>query len=229
MQMINPTGFVHRSVYRAQALPNKAGLAAAGFQNALAAFMTGLNSGEVMTASAFQSGASFYLYWESVQYAIEPDTLFGEVLLHLETWPGEAAPRQFVPMMDIFHGMPALNVAQWQRRQPIQRVQGRLARLRPEQVSSYIFYHYQLQEERPGSFDKYGLISMHENVLFYYQELPAVVELPAPAGKLRTANTPDNWHEVMLPHFNLWDDAPAGQEIWRDINLIGHVSCWDAV
>jgi hypothetical protein len=29
----------------------------------------------------------------------------------------------------------------------------------------------------------------------------------------------------MLPHFNLWDDAPAGQEIWRDINLIGHVAC----
>lgn len=228
MQMINPLDIVHRSVFRAQALPDKAGLAASGFQSTLTALKTSLNSGEVTTASVFQSGASFYLYWESVQHAIEPDTLFGEVLQHLQSWPGEAAPRLFVPMMDIFHGMPALNVAQWQRRQPIQRVQGRLAMLRPEQVSSYIFYHYQLQEERPGSFDKYGLISIHENVLFYYQELPAVVELPTPVGKLRTANTPDNWQEVMLPHFSLWDAAPAGQEIWRDINLIGHAACWDA-
>jgi hypothetical protein len=229
MQMVKAADSIHRSLFRAQALPEMAGLAATGFQHTLAALKTGLNPGEVMTASAFHWGQAFYLYWESVQYPIEPDALFADVLLHLQHWPGEVAPRAFVPMMDIFHGMPALNVAQWQRKHQNERVQGRVARLRPEQVSSYIFYHYQLQEERPGSFDKYGIISIHENVLFYYQELPAVVEQPAPTGKLPTANTPDNWHEVMLPHFLLWNDAPAGQEIWRDINLIGHAASWGAL
>jgi hypothetical protein len=88
-------------------------------------------------------------------------------------------------------------------------------------VSSYIFSHYQLQEERPGQHDKYWLISLHEDLLFFYQELPP---FPAPRpGKLATTNTPDDWQAVMFPHFEQWDDAPPGAEIWRPVELILHL------
>lgn len=50
-----------------------------------------------------------------------------------------------------------------------------------------------------------------------------VVESPSRVGKLATHNSPPNWQEVMRPHFLLWDDAPAGEEIWRGIELVLHI------
>ncbi len=123
-------------------------------------------------------------------------------------------------MMDIFHCGEPRSAEDWQRKAPVESARARLTRLQPEMVSSYIFYHYQLQEEKPGSFDKYCLISLHENLLFFYQEYPQVVESPPRIGKLTTHNSPPNWQEVMFPHFLLWDDAPAGEEIWREIELV---------
>jgi hypothetical protein len=58
--------------------------------------------------------------------------------------------------------------------------------------------------------------------MFFYQELPAIVEEPRRSGKLTTSNTPPNWQAVMFPHFILWEDAASGQEIWRAIDLVLH-------
>ncbi|MBT3602078.1 MAG: hypothetical protein HOE48_03170 [Candidatus Latescibacteria bacterium] len=54
-----------------------------------------------------------------------------------------------------------------ERKTPMDMPYGRVIRLRPEKVSSYIFYHYQLQEEHPGRGDKYGLISIHEDKIIF--------------------------------------------------------------
>ncbi|MCB0062225.1 MAG: hypothetical protein KDE19_08925, partial [Caldilineaceae bacterium] len=145
----------------------------------------------------------------------------------LEPWPGASTPRHFVPMMDIFHYLAPENlhgdpVAVWRRKAPVQQAWGRLARLQPAMVSSYIFYHYQMQEEKPGVGDQYGIISLHEDLIFFYQERPAVVRPAENPGKLQTTNTPNHWHDVMFPHFHLWEDAPAGQEIWREIETVYH-------
>jgi hypothetical protein len=211
---------IHRSVYRAQIQPGQQAAALAHFNSLAESFPLGQTTGELMTISLFNWGVHLFAYWESIGYAITADTLFGDMSALLESWPGAATPRTFAPMLDIFHWQEPADVEHWRRKAPIERISGRLARLNPARASSYIFYHYQLQEERPGSVDKYGLISLHENLIFFYQELPAIVEEPAIKGKLTTTNTPDHWHDVMFPHFILWDDVVPGQEIWREVEVV---------
>ena len=213
---------IYRSIYRAQAQPDQAEVAAAHLKHAAEGLALGLAPGNLLTLSLFQWHSQFLVYWESIEQAIAPETIFGDPRTLLMNWPGAATPRTFVPMMDIYHCLEPLSLEDWRRKQPITRISGKIARLKPEQVSSYIFYHYQLQEEQPGSFAKYGIISLHEDLIFFYQEMPYIVEDPPRKGKLQTTNTPDHWQDVMFPHFNLWDDAPSGQEIWRDTALVMH-------
>jgi hypothetical protein len=220
---------LHRSVYRATARPAAEDAAIDYLRSQIALLSIGDAAGDVLTISLFQWGRQLIAYWESVDRLLPPERLFGERADLFESWPGLTASRLFAPMMDIFHyqepGRGGLDpLEDWRRKAPVQRVGGRLARLNPSMVSSYIFYHYQLQEEKPGKVDKYGLITIHEDLIFFYQEYPAVVEEPRRAGKLTTTHTPDHWHDVMFPHFNLWGDAPSGQEIWREIALTIHES-----
>jgi hypothetical protein len=213
---------IYRSVYRAQARPGQAESAADRLIQLASSCRLGLAVGEVMTISLFRWRTHFFTYWESIDQPVTPDAIFAGMDDLLLAWPGAATARTFVPMMDIFHYLAAESVDQWRRKTPVDQSWARLARLRPELVSSYIFYHYQLQEEKPGSGDKYGLISLHENLIFFYQERPALIEAEPSPGKLTTHNTPDRWHDVMFPHFDLWDDAEPGQEIWRDVALLIH-------
>jgi hypothetical protein len=214
---------VHRSLYHMQCKSGQKSAAMAHFTAAMNAIQHRLTNDDLLTATLFHWKSYFFVYYESLQRAIAPEELFGQMTDLLESWPSAAVKRTFVPMIDIFHCQEPVDSEQWRRKQPIDRVQGRITRLKPEMVSSYIFYHYQLQEEKPGSFDKHCLIAMQENLLFFYQELPAVVETPPRPGKLCTKNTPDDWHGTMFPHFILWDDAPPGEEIWRQVEVLFHL------
>ncbi len=219
---------IQRTVYRAHAKPGRAEAACDQFNQRVKQIEIGLDRGDLMTFSLFRWGTHFLAYWESIEQEIAPETLFGDMSDLLELWPRTAnqqspQPRTFAPMIDIFHCLEPESVEHWRRKQPIEGILGRIARLKPGMVSSYIFYHYQLQEEKPGSFDKYGIISLHENLIFFYQELPAIVEEPRRRGKLTTNNTPPQWHDVMFPHFILWEDVEPGQEIWRELELVFHV------
>lgn len=214
---------VHRALYRAQCRPEQEAPTTAHLQTTVTMLQRRIEQGDLLTVTLFRWRNHFFAYWEGVQQPVAPEELFGDMSHLLETWPGADRPRTFVPMTDIFHCQEPVDSDHWRRKQPIERIQGRITRLKPAMVSSYIFYHYQLQEEKPGSFDKHCLIGMHENLLFFYQELPAVVEpLPRP-GKLTTKNTPDDWHGTMFPHFILWDDAPPGEEIWRQVAVLFHL------
>jgi hypothetical protein len=215
---------IHRAVYRAQTLPGQEAAATTALHARAAALPLGTGSGDLLTLSLFRLGRHLFAYWESVGTPVSPETLFDSMHDTLMPWPGRDAPRIFVPMTDIFHWQTPANLNHWRRKAPVERISGRLARLNPELASSYIFYHYQLQEERPGSVEKYGMISLHEELIFFYQEYPATVEAPAVPGKLATANTPDGWQEVMFPHFHLWDDTVPPEHIWRTLDLVLHRS-----
>lgn len=219
---------IHRSVYRAQAKAGQADVAVTELPMQTANLALGTNPGDLMTISLFRWGHHLFAYWESIDQPCPPEHIFSDVELYLEPWPGASTMRHFVPMMDIFHYLAPENlhgdpIEKW-RKAPVERAWGRLARLQPAMVSSYIFYHYQMQEEKPGVGDQYGIISLHEDLIFFYQERPAVVRPAEIPGKLQTTNTPDHWHDVMFPHFHLWGDAPAGQEIWREVEAVYHRS-----
>jgi hypothetical protein len=89
-----------------------------------------------------------------------------------------------------------------------------------EMVASYIFYHFQYQEEKPGDGDKYGIIGIHEDLLFFYCEMPTYMEEPSYQGLLNTNNTPAQWVQLMQKHFNMWPDAKDKNDNWRDAEVL---------
>ena len=175
---------------------------------------------KIMTLSLSCSGEDIFLYYECIEEMTMPDRLFENAREFLKPWPGEESDRYFVPMMDIFHYNKPLSKEHWERKQKVDYRHVRVARLKPEMVSSYIFYHYQYQEESPGDGDKYGIIGIHENMLCFYLEHPTVKEASLYKGKLETNNTPEDWISLMLPHFILWEDAKEDQQIWRETEVI---------
>jgi hypothetical protein len=208
---------VFRCVYRAELKPHVDVIAGVERVEKLAD-----QKGPLLTTSLFQWQTSLFIYAETVGVAFSAEDALGDLGGCLQAWPGGLLDvRYWVPMMDIFHYSKPQGVDHWRRKTPVEKPFARVIRLRPEKVSSYIFYHYQLQEERPGRGDKYGLITIHEDLLFFYQEQPRVVE-ESPAGpSLETTNTPPNWGELMSQHFAPWSDP--GEPEWRPITLLASV------
>ena len=139
-------------------------------------------------------------YWER--------NIFAGIGDYLEDWPGKQVKRKWIPMVGVFHFNEPVSAEHWVRKGPVDNRKGRVAHLKPEMVSSYIYYHYQLQEERAFLGPKYEIIAMHENLLFGYQEFPAVVEEPLAVKKLNTSGTPVNWNDSRMDlHFQPWEDG----------------------
>jgi L-rhamnose mutarotase len=179
-----------------------------------------MEQARVTNLSLFRQGNQLFLYYECHGEEIAPELLLPDAEACLAPWPGADAPRLWVPMLDIFHYQQPVSGEHWARTTPGSTPFGRLARLKPEHAARYIFYHYQYQEERPGDGDKYGIIALHENLMFFYSERPATVE-PAPyQGKLATSHTPANWGEVMHPHFIMWNKPGERELIWLEIQLV---------
>lgn len=122
----------------------------------------------------------------------------------LDDWPGRDQPRQAAPMMDIYHNSRPVDGRSWREGYVPERRHATLAMLRPELYSSYIYYHYQLQEESPGSFNKYYMIAAHENMIVSYSEFPAIKDIQAPSEGFDIKRSPKNWKDVMVPHFIPW-------------------------
>lgn len=148
---------------------------------------------------------------------------------YLEKWPCEPYAnhvphdklfRLAIPMIDVFHDGIPKDKESWHSDRVFEKRRGAIARLKPEMVSSYIFYHYQKQEETPDSFNQTYMIGSHGRLLFSYHELPAAVSTTKREGLLRTHNSPENWHEVMLPHFEPWEELPEGQRLWRTMERL---------
>lgn len=161
--------------------------------------------GMLMTASLYIFENQLFLYYECLSSEITPDALFPGLDGHLEYWPGGAKKRQWVPMIDIYHASQPQSGDHWRRQASVEERRGKLLRLKPEMLSSYVFYHFQLQEEKRQTDNKYCMIGLHENLLFHYDEIPMTEDVHPYTGKLDTANSPANWSEVMEPHFIYWE------------------------
>ncbi len=204
-------------------LPGRETAAVAALQQRVDVVRSRVAAGELMTASAFRYRTHIFVYYESLGAPLPPESVFGDLSDVLAQWPGDTAPRCFVPMMDIFHCGEPLDAEYWRRKRPVELYDGKVIRLQPEKVASYIFYHYQLQEEQPGSFDKYCVIAIHENLMFFYMEKPFVLETPPKPGALSTKNTPEQWQELMALHFAPWPDGRGPNDTWRDSQTLWQI------
>jgi len=175
----------------------------------------------VMTVHKFRR--NLFFYYESDGAPIDPDMLFLELVPYLEPVPFKDEPRYFAQLMDIFHYHVPGELSAW-RKDDIAEPWVRLSYLEPDMYASYIFYHWQLQEERPGDGAKYGIIAMYENLLYFYMERPHIVEPVDYPGKLSTNNTPGDWGTLMGPHFIPWPDTTGDQSVMRwDLELVLNV------
>jgi hypothetical protein len=164
--------------------------------------------GKLMTAAAFSWEKNIFLYYESMEDEIKPEELLCNMEAYLVDWPGEKENRKWIPMIDVFHFNEPVSAEHWKRTAPVESRKGRVAHLKKEMMASYIYYHYQLQEEHAFHGPKYEIIAMHENLLFGYQEFPAVVEEPLAQKKLNTHGTPANWSDSRMDlHFQPWEDG----------------------
>lgn len=167
-----------------------------------------VDNGTLMTISAYKWEKNIFLYYECINKEILPEEIFNSLDDLLEDWPGKMNMRKWIPMIDVFHFNEPASYEHWKRKQPVESQVGRVAHLKPEMISSYIYYHYQLQEERAFIGDKYEIIAMNDNLLFGYQEFPKVVEEPELPKKLNTSGTPENWNDSRMDlHFQPWEDG----------------------
>ncbi|MBD2868225.1 hypothetical protein [Paenibacillus arenilitoris] len=167
-----------------------------------------VRQGELMTVGCFKWRRNVFLYAECVHRPIAPEAVLPGMEPYLEKWPGREEKRSWIPMIDVFHFNEPASREHWLRKGEVERRVGRVAHLKPEMAASYIYFHYQLQEERAFHGPKYEVIAMHENLLFGYQEFPAVVEEPALPGKLNTSGTPADWQDARMDlHFQPWEDG----------------------
>lgn len=162
---------------------------------------------KIMNVNVFLFRQELYCYIESVDSEILPNRLFDGAEQYLQAWP-DGNNRYYRPMTTVFHFNEPQSVSHWMRKQTPDYCFGMIARLIPDSIARYIFYHYQLQEEQPGNGDKYGRIFLSGDTAFFYGEIPELIEAPWRAGALQTHNTPndDEWQELMGSHFIWWDN-----------------------
>ncbi|AZN39246.1 hypothetical protein [Paenibacillus albus] len=182
----------------------------------------------VLVCSVFREGSYLFTYMEQEGEGRIGGSLWNEALTPmLQGWPvlaldGGPAETYEMRMNDIFHDDCEVGDVPWRR--PGYRAErrvGSLARLRPDLYSSYVFLHYQLQEEKPRQFNKYYTIGSFGSYIFSYQELPAVVEPPR-IGQISTKNSPINWGEVMEPHFEPWTEKLDAERLWCVLEELFH-------
>lgn len=84
----------------------------------------------------------------------------------------------------------------------------RINRLKYEKVSSYIFNHYRLQEEKwDKGREKYDSIFIYGTTLVYYTEPPRIFDDEPYDNLLNTQDTPhEEWHNLMGEHFNPFEN-----------------------
>ncbi|MBO4229577.1 MAG: hypothetical protein J5938_04415 [Clostridia bacterium] len=169
-----------------------------------------LKENRILSATAFRYGAdNLFLYWECSHTGdLSVEDVFPGLTPFLVPWPGEAQPRYYIPMLELYHSYdpsPEEEPA-WKRESHVE-PEGMMSIMVPEMMASYIFLHHQLQEEAPGDNGKDLTIWFDGPLAILYTERPKRrVDQPRP-GKLKTHNTPDNWGEVMDPYFVPFPDG----------------------
>lgn len=153
-----------------------------------------------VSLSAYQDKR--FLYYESDDAVAEPEVIADS---NMKKSPNG---HLWVRMMDIFHYSKPLSDAFWKRKNADRKPSLKIAYLYPHLVSSYIYYHYQFQEEVPRRMNnKFAAIYIHENCIVMYGEEPAESDKDNYPGVLTTSDHPkENWSQLMGTHFMPWDD-----------------------
>ena len=168
-----------------------------------------LRAGKLFTATVFSFDYdNLFVYFECVDEPLSPLDLLPGIEKYMNEWPGEAQKRWFVPMIDVYHSIQPEGdeVEHWHRKVHAT-PKGQMSVMNLEKLSSYTFFHFQLQEEKPASNGKHLSIWSSENVALLYGETPDEGLKNPHKGILDTQNTPGGWAALMRPHFVIRPDG----------------------
>lgn len=143
-----------------------------------------------------------FLYVESNEQTVNPHLLAGGTL---KSYPDG---KKWERAVEIYHYSKPVSAEQWNRKIREKTPFVTFNRLKPEMTASYIFYHYQLQEEYPGGSDRYGVIYLFLDMLIFYHEMPKEPETDVIEGSLNTEHSPrEHWDTIMEKHFDgSWEE-----------------------
>ena len=145
-----------------------------------------------------------FLYVESNEADVVPECLVQGTLI---PFPNGSL---WAPAIEVFHYSRPVDAEQW-RRKLRKTPYFQFNRLQHDKIASYIFYHYQYQEEYPGDGDKYGVLYLFDDQLIFYLEDPEELETVKMPGLLQTTNSPlCNWDTLMHEHF-----TDEWQQVWN--------------
>jgi len=168
-----------------------------------------LRTGRIYTATVFAfDNQNIFVYYECVDEELSPLEILPGAEAYLNKWPGTDETRWFIPMIDIYHSMQPNKEEEvhWHRTEhAVPKASMSLMRL--DTLSSYIFYHVQLQEEKPSCNGKHMSIWSSEDIALLYSEKPDEKLENPHKGMLDTKNTPTDWGGVMIPHFIRREDG----------------------
>ena len=181
------------------------------------AFKKALKEGKLQCVNVFTLDKQIFLYYES-KVPFEINDYLPEISNFVEMWPGQKELRPYVPMTLYYQSTPMETVPDWKEARIGHKPYISISRMKIEKLESYIFYHYQLQEEKPGDNGRYLAIWGNEEWCILYGREGIDSKYNAEyKGKLDTANTPKNWRDTMLPHFYEWNRKG---DVYRNGKLI---------
>ena len=154
-------------------------------------------------------GDMIFMYFETENNSITPESILTD---GLKSFPDG---RKWETMSEIFHYSKPLSREHWERKGE-KTHNWRFNVLKQEEISKYIYYHFQYQEEFPGDGDRYGIIFNIENIIIMYTESPTTVETEKIPGMLNTKNSPRHnaWGNLMNSLFKPYDDGTLG---WKEM------------
>ena len=156
--------------------------------------LTRIEKSELMTAALYIHSRQLYLYMESLEETLRPESFMNALHKHLALWPQGDDSVHWVKMTPVFWHAEPTSADEWRLSRPRQRRRGRIALLKPDMLTEYVYHHFALTREGVFKGDKYMFISLYGNTLFSYFEEPRssdnVLKTDTPSEAIK------NWMEV---------------------------------
>lgn len=151
-----------------------------------------IKSGTSLTVAMFRYENTLYLYAESTKDNVCPSELFPAVTDILDS-------SKWQLMNNVYYTSIPESLEYWARNEKKTRI-GRIGKLLPDKIDSYIEYHIKFMEEGLFDGEKYLFISLKDNTLFLYSEDP---------GQMVHLNKDSNEESTVVHE-------------WRKLNPKGH-------
>jgi hypothetical protein len=131
-----------------------------------------IDAGRLMTAALYYYHDHLFLYYEAVGAPCTPDIFMAALEPFLTRWPSLDGARAWAQMYPYYYHCLPQSVQDWRRKTQPQRRRGRIARLDPQRMFSYLYHHLEIVREGLFPGDPYQSIALHEDILFSYFEEP---------------------------------------------------------